>query len=254
MEISKWNKKQQELFELFFNKQINEDHFRVSEIMGIMNIHTLKWKELYEVLKINSKDFDDYTNISKVKIIKYNESTYLIIKTNIWNYLCIDITKKIVVGFGKDLYPFNEDFFINNFDEDKLEHPNLFYNSLSFNEKEVPTLVNFIEENGNVLLEPNFFSYEINDKKDFKASLMFDIDRGKLTVYLGNINHHGNVNYIFFNSDLLPVGVSNQTGNKEELFNMAIRVRDIKIPISVFPKHLLGEKNVKSIKCKKMCF
>ncbi len=243
MEIEKWNSKQKELFELFFVNSNNEDCIEISQLMNMIKPFNAKWKELYNILKENSEDFDNYSTIRKIKKVSHNNVEYLIMQINIWSYLCIDLTNKEIVDFKEELLPFSEDFFIDNFDERKIPNPSMFYHTLSLNKEGLELLMQYVKDNDFLFMEANDFYYRKEANDGFIASLIFEIDTGKITIYFGN--NHGIVNYIFLNSNLIPVGVSNPTGNKDDLKQMANRVRDINIPVSVIPDYLFKEENNK---------
>ena len=242
MEIEKWNNKQKELFELFFTNSKDDDCIEISKLMNLIKPFNIKWQELYNILKENSEDFDNYSNIRKIKKVFHNNIEYLIMQINIWSYLCIDVKSKKLVDFEEDLFPFSEKFFIDNFDEREIPNPSMFYHTISINENGLDTLLQYINDNSFLFMETNDFKYPKQLTDGFITSLMFEIDTGKITIYFGN--NQGIVNYIFINSNLIPVGVSNPTGNKDDLKNMANRVKEIKIPVSVIPKYLFSkEKN-----------
>jgi|GEM_PF-2246933 len=243
MEIEKWNSKQKELFELFFVNSKAEDYIEISQLMNLIKPFNIKWQELYNILKENSEDFDDYSTIRKIKKIMYNNVEYLIMQINIWSYLCIDLKNKKSVDFEEDLLPFGEKFFIDNFDEREIPNPSMFYHTLSINKTGLDILIQYIGDNSLLFMEKNNFHHTKESKEGFLTSLIFEVDTGKVTIYFGN--NQGMVNYIFLDSNLIPVGVSNPTGNKDDLKNMANRVKDINIPINVIPKYLLNEENNK---------
>jgi len=243
MEIEKWNSKQKELFELFFDNSKNEDCVEISQLMNMIKPFNIKWQELYNILKENSDGFDKYSTIRKIKKVFYNDIEYLIMQINIWSYICIDLKNKELVDFKEDLLPFSEKFFIDNFDEREIPNPNMFYHTLSLNKEGLEILLQYINDNSSLFIETNDFKYTKGLTDGFVTSLMFEIDTGKITIYFGN--NQGIVNYIFINSNLIPVGISNPTGNKEDLKNMANRLKEISIPVSVIPNYLFNEANNK---------
>ncbi len=244
MEIEKWNIKQKELFELFFVNSKDEDYIEINQLMNMIKPFNIKWQELYNILKENSEDFDNYSNIRKIKKVQHNNIEYLIMQINIWSYLCIDLTNKKTVDFEENLLPFSEKFFIDNFDEREIPNPSMFYHTLSINKPGLDILIQYISDNNSLFMESNDFKYTKELTDGFVTSLMFEIDTGKIIIYFGN--NQGVVNYIFINSNLIPIGVSNPTGNKKDLKNMANRLKEISIPVSVIPKYLFrGENNKK---------
>lgn len=248
METEKWNIKQKELFELFFANYKDEDYIDINQLMNMIKPFNIKWQELYNILKENSEDFDNYSSIRKIKKIKYNNIEYLIMQINIWSYLCIDLTSKKIVDFREDLLPFNEKFFIDNFDEREIPNPSMFYHTISVSDNGLDILLQNLSDNLLFFTEANDFKYTKKLNDGFVVSLIFDVDTGKITIYFGN--DQGMVNYIFLDSNLIPVGVSNPTGNKEDLKNMANRVKDINIPVSIIPNYLFNGENNKKYKKK----
>ncbi len=243
MEIEKWNSKQKELFELYFDNSKNDNCIEISQLMNMIKPYNIKWQELYNILKENSDDFDKYSTIRKIKKVFHNDIEYLIMQTNIWSYICIDLKNKELVDFKEDLLPFSEKFFIDNFDEREIPNPSMFYNTLSIDEIGLDTLLQYVSDNNSLFAEKNDFNYTKESNDGFLTSLFFEVDTGKVTIYFGN--NQGIVNYVFLDSNLIPTGVSNPTGNKEDLKSMATRVKNIDIPVSVIPKYLFNEENDK---------
>lgn len=243
MEIEKWNSKQKELFELYFDNSKSDNCIEISQLMNMIKPFNIKWQELYNILKENSDDFDKYSTIRKIKKVFYNDIEYLIMQINIWAYICIDLKNKELVNFKKDLLPFNEKFFVDNFDEREIPNASMFYHTLSVSKKGLDILLQHVSENGSLFTEKNDFIYTKKLNDGFLTSLIFEVDTGKVTIYFGN--NQGVVNYVFLDSNLIPLGVSNPTGNKDDLKNMANRLKEISIPISVIPKYLFSEENNK---------
>lgn len=240
MEIELWNKKQLELFSMFFENK-KDNSIPISELSYKIKKLSENWQDLYQIFKMNSNDFDDYSSIRKIKEVIYNNKNYLIFQINIWSYFIIDLNTKKIVDFGENLSPFNEQFFIDNFDERTIINPDKFYYTINYDENNLNNLVDYIDSNKAVFLERNHFNYTLKSSDNYTASISFDVTNGNITVFLGNYN--GTVNYIFLNGNLEPIGVSNPTGNMEELKKMVLEVKKITVPVSVIPNYILSGPN-----------
>lgn len=240
MDNLEWNQKQKELFELYFN---NDKGITVSEIMKSMQEHSEIWQQFYKFLINSSLDFNMFDGIDEIKKIKYNNINYLIIKLRLFEYLCIDLDKKEVINYKNSLEPFNEEFFIKNFEEHKMENPEDFYYYLNMNKKDVIELIEYIDNN-NILLEKNSFIHKI-DIYNYTTFLVFNITKQAVTLYFGNKTMVGNVNYVFLDKDLNPVGASNPTGNMDDLKEMALKVKDIVVPTCIIPEYIISKNKVK---------
>lgn len=241
MNNMEWNKKQIELFELYFK---NNEGIKVSEIMNNIKKYSKIWQKFYDFLIESSLDFDKFDDIDKIKIINYNNINYLIIKFRIFDYLCIDLdNRKVIKKNNNNLEPFNEEFFIKNFNEHKIEEPEVFYYYLNINKKDMNEIIEFINNNL-ILLQEISFTYKI-DNGDYMTFLNFDIGKEIITIYFGNKTMVGNINYIFIDRNLNPIVLSNPTGNKDELKEMVLNVKDIVIPTNVIPEYILSKNKVK---------
>lgn len=240
MDKLEWNKKQKELFELYFN---NTEGITVSEIMNNMKNYSEIWQDFYKFLINSSLDFNMFDSIDKIKKIKYDNINYLIIKLGLFEYLCIDLDNKEVINYNNSLEPFNEEFFIKHFEEHKMENPEDFYYYSNMNKKDVNELIEFIDNN-DILLEKNSFTYKI-DIYNHTTFLFFNISKQTVSLYFGNKTMVGNVNYIFLDKNLNPVGVSNPTGNMDDLKEMSLKVKDIIVPTSIIPEYILSKNKVK---------
>lgn len=240
METLEWNQKQKELFKLYFK---NTEGITVEEIMNNMKKYTCIWQEFYNFLINSSLDFDKYDDVDRIKIIEYKNKKYLIIKLRIFNYLCIDLDNKKVINFDNTLESFDEQFFIKNFNEHKIENPGNFYYFLDIDKKDINELIEFIDNN-KILLKQNSFVYKIDDA-EYKTYLSFDVSKCSIILHFGNKNMVGNVNYIFLDKNLNPIGASNPTGNMNDLKEMALKVKDIFVPTCIIPEYIISKNKVK---------
>lgn len=240
METLEWNQKQKELFNLYFK---NHEGITVEEIMNNMRNYSQIWQDFYRFLINSSLEFNMFDSIDEIKKIKYNNINYLIIKIGLFEYLCIDLDKKEAINYNNSLEPFNEEFFIKHFDEHKIEKPEDFYYYLDMHKKDINELIEYIDNN-DILLEKKSFIHKI-DIYNHTTFLFFNVTKQTVTLYFGNKTMVGNVNYIFLDKDLNPLGASNPTGNMDDLKEMALKVKDIVVPTCIIPEYILSKNKVK---------
>ncbi len=240
MEHKKTNNIQKKLFKLYFKKDETGDGINIKKVVDSTWKYHLKWEEFYNILKEYSPEIDCFSNVEKIELIDFNDNNYLIIKVYHWTYLCLDLKKQQIINFEDGLLPFNEKFFIDNFDEEKVNRPESFYYSIDFLKEGVPKLVEFISKNKNLFFTNRYFTYRIEEDQ-FITFLKFSILNGNFSLYFGNkyLPDEGNQFYINKNFDIIKTINSNINLNK--LKRMCLKIKSIMIPLDIIPNFLLEE-------------
>ncbi len=234
--------KQKKLFKLYFNNNVSkEDSIDIKDIITVQKEYYSKWQRFYFILRKYSNEFRQISQIDKIQLLNYNNISYLIIKIYSWTYLCIDLTNEKIVNFGENIYPFNEEFFIENFDEDKSDNVEELYYSIEFKQNGIKELINFIVENKNLFLNSSCFTYKIEDNNSFMTFLNFSLLKGIITLYFGNkyMDIDDDATYIYIDNNLNQIEVSNKKVYVNKLKKMCSKLKNIKIPIDVIPNFVL---------------
>ena len=239
MNHKRWTSKQKSLFKLYFtNEDAKENGVSIKKVINSTWEYHLKWEEFYNIIRKYSPEIDHFSKADKVELINYKENNYLIVKIYNWTYLCINLDKKEVVNFGPDLYPFNENFFIDNFDEKKVKKTEAFYFSIDFLNDGLLEIIKFTQKNKNLFLTDSGFTYRI-EEDELMTFLNFNTQKGNITLYFGNKYMIDDTNYIYIDNNLSLREVSNSIENTNKLKKMCTKLKNIKIPIDVIPNFLL---------------
>lgn len=238
MERDVWIKKQEELFELYFkdcSESVNLEHF-VNSLVYVKE----KWQTLYHILADGLEDFDDYSRVMDIKEIEYMNRNYLIFKFFPFDYLIIDCLSEKVL-FDEDVFKtFSQEFFINNFQEEYVKNHEKVYYFLGCSDDFAKRVLNFYEDNKDVLTYDNNFYIEKRTDDSCVTSICVNLTNLEVTLGFNYFGEIGRCNYIFLDSNLGAYGVSNPDGNMNSLKKMGDRVRDISIPRNKIPNYLLS--------------
>lgn len=241
MEQRKISNIQKRLFKLYFkNNQNIENSINIKKVIYSTWKYHLKWEEFYDILKEYSPEIDSFSNAEKIELINFNDKNYLIVKVYRWTYLCIDLIEHQTISFEDKLLPFDEKFFIDNFDEVKINKPESFYYSIEFLKEGMPKIIEFINKNKNLFFTNTQFSYKI-EEEELITFLKFSILNGDFSLYFGNkyMLDEGNQFYINKNFDIIKTINSNISLNK--LKRMCLKLKSIMIPLDIIPDFLLEE-------------
>lgn len=231
-----FEKKQEELFELYFEEQ--DESINIKDLIESMNDVYLVWQNLYNILNKGLEYFDEHSKVMQIRVIEQNNIKYLFIKIGIWDYLIIDLDNKKVVDNANSLFDLN--IFASYFDEEEKYDIERYYSFETCNNETVNKIINLFNDEQEILLKKNSIGYEI---KHGISLTYINIDISKLDIVLGFVDFENGTkcNYIFINKDLIPTGVSNPNNNKEKLFEIGKRVKDINIPKYIIDEYEKGK-------------
>ena len=103
------------------------------------------------------------------------------------------------------------------------------------------SIVEFFKNNSDVLLGKKRVIYNYQDKSG-RIGLDFSLIKNEICIYIQSFDKDRHVNYISISGDFRPLHVSNQTGNMEDLRNMALSVKDILVSSSLLKERVKSKK------------
>jgi len=236
--------------------QLFESYFEVEGIQLLNLICSLKpvidsFKQLHILLEKNVKHFDKYSNLYEIKKIEHNSKYYLIVKSNLWQYLIIDLEDGKSLNKEDVINLFNEKFFIDNFKEKNTK--NNFTNMYNFMKYSgnIAELICFYEDNKKLLELPKNIRHSI---KLGEAVTYLNISLSKSEIQLGfHTPNQSLYEHLFLDIDFNPYSIQDakQRIGNEKMLEMFERIKNIKIPKYNIPKEffeiqLIGFQKTKS--------
>lgn len=225
------------LFQKYF--QI-ENGILISDLVDKLSFIPEIWKKLHSLCEKNIKYFDSFSSLEKCKMLEYQQKKYLIIKIIMQSYVIIDIEKMKNLTQTEFINEFNENIFINNFDEIKENTKNNFSNLYEIEKYEgnIQELVNFYIENKDILNLSTQLYYRLNLEN---AWTYFHIDFANANAQIGFQTKDKNLyEQLFLKYDLTPYGLQDaqQKIGIEKMNEFFTKIKDIKIPIEYIPDDL----------------
>ena len=228
------------LFEKYF--EIEEESIKFKDLMDRFMPVTKTWQELTNILIENSKDFKKWSSIEMLKEINYNGKDYLIIKEMFCKYFIIDIKEKRILSEEEVVENFNDDIFIDNFNEEKSYEGLIYY----------PRMYHFLEYSGNIETLLDLYN-ENKDKLNIKPMIHYRLDIGEAwtSIFIDLADYSSQLHFqtpnqflyeqLYFKGDLTPSNRQDAVDRigLEKIEEMFRRTREIPIPISVIPKEFL---------------
>lgn len=231
MDYVKWNIKQNELFKCLL---LNKEGIGLPLLIEHLKENSIIWKSFYKLLCDNCDTFDKYDSTDCVKVIEYNEKKYLCINYSVFDFIIIDMTN----GRSLSMQDFQDTFdksillMINS----KLKEIDNLFNIEEITNSDV--ILNFYLKNFNILSQKNRIIWQLKLDDSFVS---ISICADTLESKIGFHSNAGNVNYLFFNDELMPIGVSNPAGNKEVLRKIGMDARNIILPFEIIPEYVINE-------------
>ena len=111
------------LFEKYFEI---EDGVLAIDLLDKLSFIKEAWKELHQLCQKNIKHFHPFSSLYSCKMIEHNKKKYLIVKISCWRYVIIDIEKKENITKEEFNTDFDENFFVENFNERKEDDENIY--------------------------------------------------------------------------------------------------------------------------------
>lgn len=231
METREWNKLQLELFE----KIMDKNDIELLEVMERLEPFIDVWDRMLNILIESSDDIDKYTNLRGIKVINKDGINYLFIKCCIWDYIVIDMDNEKALSDYEVKSIFDEEFFIQNMGEKERIGIDNYYIIDVVDNKIKYIIYNYIN-NEELLNKKPSFNYYI-EEDNIRVGIDVNLIKGSVTLCFMDIES-GRVNYLFFDKKLNATGVSNPTGNMEDLKNIADRFKGVSVPLSLLKEYI----------------
>ena len=241
MSVEKWNETQLKLLSNLLGHNNSGDVLNIAGVVKLVEEANIIWKDFYDLLieYINDGLLDrKYISIMSSRVVEYNNREFIIIKDNFLFYSIIDVEKR------KTISKISEEFYNKNLYEERDGEIDFTKIDLfDIDDAGIDKVIDVVKENSDVLGKTSF-SYNLRDFKGNRIFISFKISDASIIVGMQSID--GDINYIFIDKNLLPVGMSNPTGNIEEIKEMCLSIEKIEIPKNVIPEYLYQKKRVKS--------
>lgn len=217
-----------------------EDGVFISDLVNSLSFIPEVWKKLHYLCENNVKYFHPYSTLEMCKIVEHNNSKYFILKISCWRYIIIDIQKKENITEEEFRRYFDEDFFVKNFNEQKLDDATI-YSSLYYVSKyngNIDELLDFYIENEQVLGLTTDLRYRLEEGN---AWTYLSIDFANARIQMGfQTPEQFLYEQLFLKYDLTPSVLQDAQEKMgiekmNEIFN---RIKDIIIPIECIPSDL----------------
>lgn len=230
METREWNKLQLDLF----CKLMVDNDISLVEVIDRLDKYIDVWDKIFNVLIESSEDIDKYSSLRGINLINKDGVNFIFIKLDIWDYIIIDIDSEKVLSKEQILLIFDEEFFINNLGEKRIGIDNYYFTEVL--EHKVKYILYTYINNEELLNMNPFISYYIcEDNK--RVGIEINLIKGTVTLCFNDLGS-GRANYLFFDKKLKPIGVSNPSGNMDELKKIADKFKGIMLPLSVVKDYL----------------
>lgn len=234
-----------------FNKYFEiEEGIPVIDLTGKLDFISEVWKKLRLLCMTNIRHFHPYNPIYSCKIVEHNKKKYFILKIGFWEYCIIDIEKKENITIEQFKNDFNENFFVNNFDEQRDECENIYSSSYRITKYtgDIEELLKFYIENQNVLSLTSEIYYEFkienavtNFRIDFmNANAVMSFETPDQFLY----------EHLFLKYDLTPSPMQDAHDKIgiERMKEMFSVIQNIKIPFEFIPDDLYQQYLIQSNK------
>ena len=224
------------LFKKYF--QI-ENGISVKELNEKLSFIPKTWNKLRTLCEKSIRRFDSFSTLEKFKLIEHNNKKYLILKLRIWKYVIIDVDEMRNISREEFEKLFEEQFFIDNFDERSEGEFFLdFYQVVKY-QGDIQELLNLYFDNENIFNMPNQIHCKMNEKD---AWTYLFIDLANANTQMGfQTPDQALYEQLFLNYDLTPYGMQDAVNKmgKEKMEEIFSKIKDIEIPIYCIPQELL---------------
>lgn len=228
----------------FLRKQLFDKYFEekngipVIDLVDTLSFIPELWKKLHILCEKNIKYFDSFSDLEKFKLIDYKGKKYLILKIRMFKYIIIDMEKMQNISKEQFRSEFDENFFVNNFDEIKKDRDSFHMYGLNRYLGNVQELADFYNENKKVLCLSTELYYRLEIGK---AWTDFYIDFANATAQMRfQTPDQFLYEQLFLNYDLSPYGMqdAHRKISVKRMHEMFEEIKKIRIPKEVIPEDL----------------
>lgn len=228
------------LFDKYFE---NNDGILATELLERLSFISDTRKHLHKLCLKNIKQFHPFSKLFKIGIFEINKSNYMILQMGNGMYTIINLNTGQNISKEELRDNFDEDFFINNFNDVKLDYDMPFY-ELYFIHKyngDINELVSYYNENKDVLSLTTELTYRFNIDETFTY---FYIDFANARAQLSfETKDQYLYEQLFLNYDLTPANWQDAHAKigVDRMKEMFKEIKNIKLPKEVIPIDLLEE-------------
>lgn len=229
------------LRDLLFNRYFQiENGVSISDFLEKLSFIPETWKKMHLLCQNNIKYFNSFSKIESCKMLEYGQKNYFIIKLRAWRYVIIDLDKMESITDAEFRNNFDEDFFVNNFAEEKEEDESLYskiYNNQKY-EGDIHELVDFYIENKNIMSLTSKLHYKIVVGN---AWTWFFVDFVNPNVQMGfQTIDRSLYEQLFLKYDLTASTLQDAQEKMgiEKMQEFFSKIKDMKIPIDCIPYDL----------------
>lgn len=216
-----------------------EEGIEAKELMTKLKNIRETWKNLHALIEQNIKDFYNYDTLEQIKKIEHQKTNYLIIKFRFGNYIIIDLDTKAILDLNQMKANFDEQFFIEKFQERKVLNQNsLDYYHLESMEN-AQELIDFYTANDKNLVLPTKIYYQVQIKE---AWSYFNINLANDRAQIGfQTPDQFLYEQLFLKGNLTPSCMQDAQSRigKERMQEMFAKIPEIKIPVRYIPEQLI---------------
>ena len=227
------------LRDILFKKYFQiEDGVLISDLVDKLSFMPEVWKQLHLLCEENIKYFDSYSSLEKCKLLEHRERNYLILKLRMWRYVIIDIDKMENITQDEFENQFDENFFVNNFNESKEEDSCFYLYQLDKYKGNIKELVHFFVDNLDVLSLSSELYYSLTEDD---ACTYFYVDFINANAQMGfETKNQYLYEQLFLKYDLTPYGMQDAQHKmgREKMIEIFEKIKDIRIPIECIPNDL----------------
>lgn len=241
------------LRDILFQKYFEiEDGVSVKDLNDKLSFIPEVWNKLHILCEKNINRFDRFSSLEKFKMIEFNQKKYLILKLRMWRYVIIDLDRMENITRDEFETIFNENFFVNNFDEVKDRDDCFDFYFLDKYQGDIQELLNFYLKNETILN----MSSEIHCRLDYNGAWTWlFIDFVNASSQLGfQTSDQTLYEQLFLNYDLTPYGMQdavNKMGREkmDEIFSKVgkIQIPSECIPSDLYEQYLLNSNQIKLV-------
>lgn len=231
------------LRDLLFQKYFQlEDGVSVKDLNDKLSFIPEVWNSLRALCEKNMRRFDKFSSLEKIKMIEHNHKKYLILKLRMCRYVIIDLERMESISREEFQKEFNEEFFINNFDESSVgeDYFDFFY-LLDKYQGDVQELLDFYINNIDILSLTSRLHCKLNEGD---AWTWLFIDYANASVQMGfQTPDQFLYEQLFLNYDLTPYGMQDAINKMgiEKMKDFFSKMEGIKIPVECIPEDLYAQ-------------
>lgn len=228
------------LFKKYFEV---EDGVLVTSLVNNLSFISELWKKLHILCEENIEYFDSYSSFDGLKFVAHKGKNYLIIKLRMFRYIIIDVDNNENISEDFFRNEFDEEFFITNFKERKLNYKDGFNRlyDLDTYKGDIQELINLCIEGQDIFNLTPTLNYRVGDEKAYSY---FFIDFVNVSAQVGfQTPDQFLYEQLFLKYDLSPSKMQDAQSRigVDRMKEMFSEIKKIKIPVKEIPNDLYNK-------------